>query len=73
MEEGKEEKKSKAATPPPKLASYILSASVGGYEGRVELPQPISFTMSHIKVGVGLGCWCCCYCCSCFVRDWAGI
>ncbi|XP_025108871.1 cell wall protein DAN4-like isoform X3 [Pomacea canaliculata] len=38
-------------TPAPKLASYILSASVGGQgEGRVKLPQPVTFTMKHLKM-----------------------
>ena len=37
----------------PKLASYILSASVGGNEEPVQLPEPISFTMKHIKVSAG--------------------
>ena len=45
-----EDQTSTDAQPPPKLASYILSASVSGYEGRVKLLEPISFTMTHIKV-----------------------
>ncbi|PVD23739.1 hypothetical protein C0Q70_17012 [Pomacea canaliculata] len=41
----------KQETPAPKLASYILSASVGGQgEGRVKLPQPVTFTMKHLKM-----------------------
>ncbi|KAK7100085.1 hypothetical protein V1264_023085 [Littorina saxatilis] len=36
-------------TPQPKLASYILSASVGGSQKMMKLPEPISFTMSHLE------------------------
>ena len=48
--ERKEKEKGEESTPPPTLATYILSASVSGNDGRVKLPKPIAFTMRHIKV-----------------------
>nr|KAG5700101.1 hypothetical protein BaRGS_029851 [Batillaria attramentaria] len=41
------EKKSKADKP--RLASYILSASVGGSTEPIKLPEPVSFTMTHTR------------------------
>lgn len=39
----------KDSKPAPRLASYILSASVGGSTEPVKLPQPVTFTMTHIR------------------------